>query len=387
MSYTILLTLGRLPKGLELAFAFKQAGHRVVVAEPWRWHLSRVSRAVDRCHAVTAPNTDANAYHADLRRIIEREQVDHVIAVSEETMHVAGLGDALPQGARLFGMPQARLLELHDKLGFIQRAQAMGLPVPATFGLDSAEGRDFAAREAHIVKPRFSSAGHGLHIQAAGDVLPVVDEPAVIQAWLPGEELCSFSVAHQGRVIGSVIYRGRIVSGSVAVCFEQVREPDPAMLGWIERFVAASGYSGFIAFDFRRDAAGEALPIECNPRTTSGIHFVHPADLVQAILAPEAPNAFRRREEPVLQQFYPALTETQGAALKGRPWRGNLKYLFGCRDVSWSLRDPLPFLLMPLTSYQILRRTIFSGMSFGEAATVDIGWYHGESPVIPAHDD
>ena len=28
-----------------------------------------------------------------------------------------------------------------------------------------------------------------------------------------------------------------------------------------------------------------------------------------------------------------------------------------------------------MTSYQILRRTIFSGMTFGEAATFDIGWY------------
>ena len=120
---------------------------------------------------------------------------------------------------------------------------------------------------------------------------------------------------------------------------------------------------------------GRALPIECNPRTTSGIHFVNPADLAQAILDPAAPNPFRLREERVLQQFYPALTETQGAAFNGRPWRGNLRHLFGCRDVSWSPRDPLPFLLMPLTSYQILRRTIFSGMTFGEAATFDIGWY------------
>ncbi|MDJ0741243.1 MAG: ATP-grasp domain-containing protein [Gammaproteobacteria bacterium] len=375
MQDTILLTLGRLPKGLELAFAFKRAGCRVVIAEPWRWHLSRVSRAVDRSYAVTAPNTDVAAYHADLVDIAERERATLVVPVSEESMHVAGLAGSLPPATRLFSMPQAALIELHDKLDFVRKARSFGLPVPETFDVDSDAAKRLAATARYIVKPRLSSAGHGVEVHDAGDPLPPPAAPAIVQAHLPGEELSSFSIAHQGRVIGSVVYRGLIVSGSVSVCFAAVTDPDPAILQWIERFVGASDYSGFIAFDFRRDAAGDALPIECNPRTTSGIHFVHPADLAQAIRDPAAPNPFRLRSERVLQQFYPALTETQGAALKGRPWRGNLRYLFGCRDVSWAPRDPLPFLLMPLTSYQILRRTIFAGMSFGEAATFDIGWY------------
>ena len=36
-----MITLGRLPKGLELARALAGAGCRVLVAEPWRWHLTR----------------------------------------------------------------------------------------------------------------------------------------------------------------------------------------------------------------------------------------------------------------------------------------------------------------------------------------------------------
>ena len=106
---------------------------------------------------------------------------------------------------------------------------------------------------------------------------------------------------------------------------------------------------------------------------------MQPADLALAVRDPTADNPFRLRDENCLQQFYPALTETQGAAINGRRWRPNLKHLFGCRDVSWSLRDPLPFALMPIMSYQILRRTIFSGMTFGEAATFDIGWYRTDA--------
>jgi len=372
---TVLLTLGRLPKGLELAFAFASRGWRVLVAEPWSWHLSRVSRAVDRSYAVTAPTTDAAAYHRDLAGIAEREAVDLVIPVSEETLHVAGLADRLPTGCRLFCPSLTTLLTLHDKLAFINAALAHDLPAPDTFEVGTPEAEHLAATRAHIIKPRLSSAGHGLQIRRAGEPLPGLDSPHVVQAYLPGEELCSFSIADRGRVIGTVIYRGLIVSGSVAVCFEVDPQPDEAVIHWIARFVAATRYSGFIAFDFRRDADGRALPIECNPRTTSGIHFVQPDDLVTAIERPEDATRWRLRDEHRLQQFYPALTETQGAAFKGREWKPNLKHLFGCRDVSWQARDPLPFLLMPLTSYQILRRTIFSGMTFGEAATFDIGWY------------
>lgn len=378
MTRTALVTLGRLPKGLELARCLAGAGWRVVIAEPWAWHLSRLSRDVDRSLRVTAPNDDLAAYHRDLLEVIADENVSLVVPVSEEIFHVAALADRLPDGVRLFSPDPEALLALHDKLGLMQRAASLGLPVPATFALGSEEAARFAADNDVIVKPTLSSAGKGVVVHRAGTPLPAPAEPSLVQAYLPGEELSSFSVAHEGRVIGTVVYRGRIVSGTVAVCFEALQTPDPGIVEWVESFVAGVGHSGFISFDFRRDAEGRALPMECNPRTTSGIHFVAPEDLARAIEDPGADNPFRLRAEPILQQFYPALTETQGAALKGRPWRGNLKHLFGCRDVAWRPADPLPFLLLPVTSYEILRRTLFRGMSFGEATTEDIGWYAGD---------
>ncbi len=375
MQDTVLITLGRLPKGLELASALARAGCRVIIAEPWGWHLSRVSRAVSRSFAVTAPNTSVAAYHADLCDIIARENVRLVVPVSEETLHVASLADRPPRAPRCTACRRRCCSGCTTNCRSSAPHRPMTCRYPRAFALDSDEARAFAASRPHIIKPTLSSAGHGVSLRSAGEALPTPTAPAIVQAYLPGEELSSFSIAHAGRVIGTVIYRGLIVSGSVAVCFESLPDPDPAMLAWIERFVSRTGFSGFISFDFRRDENGQALPIECNPRTTSGVHFVDPHDLAAAVLDPAAENPFRLREERILQQFYPALTETQGAALKGRSWRPNMQYLFSCRDVSWDWRDPLPFLLLPLTSYQILRRTIFSGMSFGEAATFDIGWY------------
>lgn len=373
-----LVTLGRLPKGLELARALHAAGCRVVIAEPWSWHLSRLSRSVAVSLRVRPPNPDPNAYLDDLCAVMSAEGLDLLVPVSEEIMHLSSLHGRVSESVRLYVPTPERLLRLHDKLSFNQLAAGLGLPVPETHALDSEAARVFAGREDFIVKPSLSSAGKGLTTHQAGATLPGLDEPGIVQAFLPGEELSSFSICDQGRVIGTVVYRGRIISGTVAVCFEVLATPEPALLEWIEGFVAGTGHSGFLSFDFRRDAAGVLLPMECNPRTTSGIHFVEPEDLARAILEPDAPNRFRLRPERVLQQFYPALTETQGAFFKGRPWRRNLQYLFGCRDVCWSKTDPWPFLLLPVASWEILRRTLFRGQSFGEATTEDIGWYQPE---------
>lgn len=376
---TVLITLGRLPKGLELARALAAAGCRVLVAEPWRWHLTRLSRSVEACHVLPPPATQPGAYDDALRGLVCSEGVDLVVPVSEEILHVSRLHDRKPDGARIFAPEPAALLSLHDKLTFANTVQGLGLPAPDTFAAGSDAAEAFASRSAYIVKPTLSSAGKGLKVQEAGTSIPDLGEPALVQAYLPGEEFSSFSVAHEGELLGTVVYRGRIVSGTVAVCFESIREPDPEVLRWIERFVAGVRHSGFISFDFRRDEAGRALPMECNPRTTSGIHFVEPADLAAAVLEPDQPNAFRLRSEPVLQQFFPGLTETQGAFFKGRPWRQNLPDLFGSRDVCWQRDDPWPFLMLVPASYPILRRTVFQGKSFGEATTEDIGSYEGPS--------
>ncbi|MEM1412194.1 MAG: hypothetical protein AAGH19_07520 [Pseudomonadota bacterium] len=372
---TALITLGRLPKGLELARALAGAGCRVLIAEPWAWHLSRPSRDVAACFQVPAPATSPEEFRDAVLALAEREAVNLVVPVSEEILHVSTLHERAPASLRVFSPSPERLLALHDKLRFMETARDIGLPVPQTFALDSPEAADYARTHDYIVKPTLSSAGKGLAIHEVGVAVPTLDEPGLLQQHLPGDELSTFSVAHEGRIIGTIAYRGRIVSGTVAVCFEVIPEPEPALLDWVSGFVDGTGHSGFISFDFRRDGKGQLLPMECNPRTTSGVHFADPADLAQAMLDPASARQLRLREERVLQQFFPGLTETQGAFFRGRPWRNNLKYLFGCRDVCWQRRDPWPFLLLTPVSYEILRRTIFQGMSFGEATTEDIGWY------------
>lgn len=373
---TVLLTLGRLPKALELARAFAAAGWRVLVAEPFPRHLCGVSRAVHASHVVTAPALDRERYLAELAALVERERVRLVVPVSEEAMHASFLAARLPAGVRCYSMPPERLLALHDKHSFVTVVRALDLAAPDTHALGDPRAAALASAGPYVVKPVYSCSGRGVRFCARGEPLPAPgSEPAIVQRFVAGEVRTSFTIAHAGRVQATVVYRGVVMSGTVAVCFERVPSL-PAVEQWVEAFVARAGWSGFVSFDFVVDAAGRAHAIECNPRATSGIHFVAPGDLVRAIVDPDDARPVRMKTVARLQQFFPCLTETQRSLFADRArFRANLRHLLRTRDVSWDARDPWPLLTMPVTTWTIIRLALEQRKTFGEVATLDVGWY------------
>ncbi|KPF91388.1 hypothetical protein IP81_10710 [Novosphingobium sp. AAP83] len=377
---TVLLTLGRLPKALDLARGFSRAGCRVLVADPFGWTLTGASRHVAREFAVPPPHAGKAAYHAAIAQIVADEHVDLVVPVSEETMHVAHARERFDPRVRVFTMPPERVLALHDKAGFVEAARAQGLGVPETHALGTQEARALAQGGDVVVKPVFSCSGRGVRIVAKGAVLPEADPaiPAIVQRFIAGQEFSSCTIARDGRAVATMVYRGRVMAGSVAISFERVESP--AISAWIETFVTASGWSGFIAFDFIVDAAGKVWGIECNPRATSGLHFWEAEDIARAVLDPAGDATVRIRPQRQLQQFYACLTEAQLAMFRRRGFKDQLARLFTTRDVSWDATDPWPFLSMMFTSWPILRMAMAERVPFGEVATRDVGWYADGAP-------
>jgi hypothetical protein len=379
---SLLLTIGRLPKALDFARSFHAAGWRVVVAEPFGRHLTGASNSVAKCVTTPPPSASKAAYLDALLTIIREERIDLVLPLSEETMHVAHLHGRLPAGVRLFAPPPEILLPLHDKARFPVLASAHGLAVPATALLGTPEAARIAADGAFVLKPVLSCSGRGVSLHEAGAAVSGPDGSAmVVQRRLPGAHVSSFTLAHQGRVQVTVLYRGTVMAGTVAVAFERIARPDIAAL--IEGFVARLGHSGFISFDFIDDAEGQPQAIECNPRVTSGVHFVETADLAPAILAPFAqPLGLRRHSK--MQQLYPTLTETQGSILTPRRYLHNVRQLFTSRDVTWDRTDPMPLISMPVTAFGIIRMAMAQRRTFGQVSTDDISWFEGERVDVQA---
>jgi predicted ATP-grasp superfamily ATP-dependent carboligase len=386
MKKTVLLTLGRLPKSLDFARAFARAGWRVLVAEPFKNHLTGVSRAVTTSFVVPAPIQGKQAYLLALAKIVEDENVDLVLPLSEESMHVAGLRDHVPQHVAIYAPDQKAILALHDKLSFIEMAAGFGLAVPQTALLGSQEAAAQAAQSDYVIKPVFSCSGRGVSLHKAGAPLPQVsanlNEKAIVQVQLTGDQVSTFGIVHEGRVIVNVAYRGTIMSGSVAVAFERIHHR--AVDAWVADFVRAANYSGFISFDFFVDEHGVARAIECNPRVTSGVHFID-TGLFEALLMPELARPTFTQARPHMQ-FFSTLTEVQGYMFK-KGFLTKLAAMWSARDVTWRLSDPLPLLTMPITSWPMIMKSIKTGKSFGEVFTDDIMWFEGETLAPAARDD
>ena len=376
MSQTVLLTLGRLPKALDFARSFHRAGWKVLVAEPFKSHLTGASNCVEASFIVPAPCDGKQAYLRALASIAFEQNVDLVLPLSEETQHVAHLSPLLPASARVFSPAPDVVLELHDKAAFIALAARLGLAVPETAQLGTPDADQLAAHKDYVIKPVFSCSGKGVSLHKAAESLPDFDvtlpnNKAIVQEQLKGQEFSTFAVCHTGQVLINVTYRGTIMSGSVAVAFERVEMV--AISEWVSTFVAKSNHSGFISFDFFIDEAGVARAIECNPRVTSGVHFIETDDLAPAILMPSSARPKLKRATKMMQ-FYPTLTEVQGAMFSPE-FTSHLQHMISSTDVTWSQKDLMPFLTMPITAFTIISKSIRQQKTFGEVSTDDIAWF------------
>jgi hypothetical protein len=378
MTQTVLLTIGRLPKAIDFARSFAGAGWRVIVAEPFKSHLTGASNAVAKSIMTPPPSAGKQAYLKALSDIVVQESVDLVLPLSEETIHVAHLQTQ----AHLFAPPPDKLLELHDKERFIGLAQSLGMSVPLTARLGSSQAQDLAESCDYVIKPVFSCSGRGVSLHKRGSPLPVqinthIDERAIVQAQVRGQQFSTFALAHQGLVQTNVVYRGTIMTGTVSVAFERVEQA--RIDQWVSEFVAKTTYSGFISFDFFVGDDGVPQAIECNPRVTSGVHFIQTADLAPAILAPFT-QSIRFKPQTRMMQFYPTLTEVQ-ASMFGPCFVNNLKTMGVSLDVTWDKADPMPFITMPITAFTIIAKSIRQQQTFGQVSTQDISWFEDDRLV------
>ena len=371
---TALLTLGRLPKALAMARALRTQGYRVLVAEPFAWHVSRVSRDVARSYTLPPPNTDPEAYSEALLNLIQVEDVDLVVPISEEAHYVLPIRNRLPSHVTLIGPDSAVYNALANKAQFIERASGKNLPVPVSARANSPLASEIARQHDYITKPVNGCSGIAVEHHLAGQPLLSLNTEVLVQAKREGPVVSSLSLVRDGNLLATAVYRGQIYAGTVAICFEREATDTAARVErWITTFMQDLSYSGFIAFDFIIDTDGTPYAIECNPRLTSGIHFFEASSLGAAVSTRtnEPPKA---HEKKAWQWRYSTLTEAYGALFAGnfKEFRRRIKLCWSVADVVWSWRDPLPFILMTPLSWPILKPAIFEGITLGEACQRDI---------------
>jgi len=294
------------------------AGYRVLVAEPFKWHLCRASRVVSQSFVVCSPNVSAKRYLAELEQIIEQHKVTLVIPISEESYFVSQLAERVPKNVNVFAPKRKHYELLHHKLRFAELGEQLKLSVPETHMLGSVRGSRLAALRDTIIKPVGGCSGIGVRIHKAEEPLPTpTGDAELIQAHISGRLVSTLSVISQGELMGSTMYQGSVFAGSVAVCFDQAAVPE-TIRQWIRTLLNELGdYHGFLAFDFIIDQDNVPWAIECNPRLTSGIHFLDGAGVAACLTdssdQPPAISAVVGRK----QWFYSTLTEAYARLFTG----------------------------------------------------------------------
>jgi predicted ATP-grasp superfamily ATP-dependent carboligase len=332
---------------------------------------------------VPAPNADPGGFARALGRIARDEGVDLIVPTCEEVFWVArGLSELPPTCRALVGDPDL-LVEVHDKGRFIERCAAIGLDVPATVRLGSADALWAWARQAPaplVLKPCFSRFGTQVRIvpeadrdtlrpdRSTVDVGP--DRAWVGQAFVDGAQVATWGLAHRGRLLAHAAYAMGWRVGRAAVVFEPDR--DPRIRAFVERFVAETAFSGQIAFDLVVTRDGRVVPLECNPRATSGLHLLDPAAVVGAMLDPDAVReTLEARPGASAALTIPLVLQGWREAPSLGAWA---RAVLGARDVVFAWDDPAPSVasIRVLLAFGAMARR--AGIPLVDATTLDIAF-------------
>lgn len=384
---SVLLTGGRAPATLELARLLGAAGHRVIVAESARRHLCMHSRYVERSYLVPPPRQQPDAYIGKLCEIMQKERIDLLIPTCEEIFYVSGGRDRLLGFGDVLVEPLDVLRSLHDKWLFAGLAREAGALVPLTVRVQTSEQLREAMLSASgpvVLKPVYSRFAANVRIvsdpsstAAASDMLPEpnVDQPWLVQQFIQGRQVCSYAVAHEGRLALYADYQTTHTAGQGASIYFAYAE-HPQVKAFVSRFVQSHRFSGQIAFDLIENERGELFVLECNPRMTSGIHlFTGQPEAAAAYFSQMAsadmvvPTGLKTSMLAMAMLTYGLAGMTD--AKKARCWARDF---CSARDALFRQDDPRPFFDQFSMLADLAWQSIRTRKSMLACSTSDIEW-------------
>jgi predicted ATP-grasp superfamily ATP-dependent carboligase len=378
----ILITSSRAPVALELIRMFGRAGHRVYATDTMRWTVGSHSRFLQQ-HIVTPPPRYQSAGFADaLHRIIERARIDWLIPTSEEVFFVARHYQQLAAQTHVFTEPIGVLDSLHHKYSFQQRCAALGIRTPRTVLVcDPAELlATLPCFPAYLLKPAYSrfatqiitNSGPRAGQSALASCRPTPSQPWLVQDYIAGESVCSYSTLHSGHVTAHCAYvTPRKVNHGSGVQFESIDGAETLAIA--RRLGAALSYTGQLSLDFIRGEEGLHL-LECNPRATSGVHLIDPQALIGGLTDSRQPTWV----EPAGRRGQLSLALLASGFGQPREWPAHLRDLARVRDVIFERADPLPALAQLRAALSFAAISHRKRIDLVSAMTDDIEW-NGEA--------
>lgn len=370
----VLVTSGRAPASLELIRLLSLGGHTVHVADSFDIHLSKRSKGVFKNHLVPPPRQETIAYGDALENIILEEKIDLVIPTFEESFWVSKFKDRLEAHCSVFVDDLSKLRKLHNKSDFIKYCLELNIKAPSSKEVHSKQELDHVLKDFNniVLKPSFSRFGEEVLIQPSQKQIESIDftkqRSWVVQEFLTGPQFCSYALCRDGHVLASAIYPSEIKSNKVSLNFRHIEHQ--AIHDWVKNFALKSNFTGQLSFDFIDSQQG-LMPIECNPRMTSGLHLFEDRSDFHTIFK----NDFKSTLTPSLEvkNMMGILVILYGIS-DFKNIMSNIRTFIRSRDIIFRKNDIMPFFDQFRTFIWIAIQSRKKGMSLSKFTTADIEW-------------
>ncbi|WWC61527.1 uncharacterized protein I303_104111 [Kwoniella dejecticola CBS 10117] len=310
----VVISGGRMSKGLTLARAFKRAGWKVIGVEEEGWGEycpMRYSAAIDRFYILPTAAKSYERYSKKLLSIAQLHSATLFIPVSgagssvEDAKAAEEMFNATDGRCRTFIQDPETMEDLHDKDRFMGLVERLAMKIPSGKMVESVqEALDYLQGDEHFLQPKYILKCMGLD-ENRGDMtlyplkgdnkdltktrisldslrLKVTkDCPYVFQEFIPGQEWCTHASVIDGQITSFVT----CPSNDMLMTYENATGQEIAqraerwtktLLNRLQDDPTPSGkrrnLTGHFSFDFILSTRnGELYPIECNARVHTAV--------------------------------------------------------------------------------------------------------------------
>jgi predicted ATP-grasp superfamily ATP-dependent carboligase len=284
-----------MPYAVGMVRKLAEAGHTVYASDAYDLAPGSHSKYLEGHFVTGSPRDATEQFIDDVERIASENEIELVVPSFEEVFYLATQRDRLEKVTHLYAPPFETLARVHDKATFQALTDKLGIRTPETLVARS----DDELREQIERFPRyfgraaFSRGGVALltntgplagHV-AVEDCHPTSESPWLVQEYVDGPMLCTYTTMHDGRATSHCTYRApRQWEHSTAIAFESVDGSEALKIA--EAIAGDLGYTGQMSLDFVDDG-GTLYMIECNPRATDGLLLVDANDLAEGLISDE----------------------------------------------------------------------------------------------------
>lgn len=225
-----------------------EAGHTVYASDTYDAAPGSHSRYLAGHFVTPAPDANTAGFVDEIERVVRDREIDVVVPTFEEAFFLATRHSRLSEITTLYTGRFEQLARLHDKSAFQRMASELGVRTPETV-LARSDDELRAGIERfprYFARAAFSRGGVSLltntgplagHV-AVEDCHPTAESPWLVQEFVDGPMVCTYSTVHGGRVTAHCTYRApRQWEHSTGISFLSI--DGRASLEVVERIAAA----------------------------------------------------------------------------------------------------------------------------------------------------